>query len=284
MEISIRVSMKKRRRPGRESPGAAAQPNRPPRAEPGRGQAAVARHLLYGRHAVMAALANPRRTLERLYLTEAADPPIRALMSERRIESETLAREAFEALLPPGAVAQGLALACRPLRQPGLEQILRALKPEEPAFVLALDQVTDPQNVGAILRSAAAFGATAVLTTRDKAPEETGSLAKAASGGLEVVPYLQETNLARSLETLKEAGFWCYGLDEGGQPLAAATAAGAERRVLVLGAEGTGLRRLTRQHCDLILSLPTRPPVTALNVSNAAAVALFALCAGPVSA
>ncbi len=222
-----------------------------------------------------AALANPNRRLKRLLVSgEPAAEILEAAAARGLAEPEKLERDELQRLLPPGAVHQGLALACRPLEQPDLESLLREGTPER-ALIVVLDQITDPQNVGAIMRSAAAFGALALLTTIDRTPEESGTLAKAASGAMEVVPYLRETNLARSLERLKQAGFWCLGLDEAGEPLARVIR--SERVALVLGAEGEGLRRLTKERCDRLLRLPTRPPIGTLNVSNAAAVALYEL-------
>ncbi len=239
-------------------------------------------YWLFGRHAVQAALANPRRRILRAVSSGEAEPALLAALTKRGLPSpESLQRDALDRLLPPGAVHQGLALACKPLAQPDLESFVRKLSAPKIVLVV-LDQITDPQNVGAILRSAAAFGAAALLTTQDRAPEESGSLAKAASGALEVVPYLRETNLARALDRLKQAEFWCLGLDEAG--IALNEAPRAERLALVMGAEGDGLRRLTKAHCDVLLRLPTRPPIGTLNVSNAAAVALYELCArGPAS-
>jgi 23S rRNA (guanosine2251-2'-O)-methyltransferase len=179
-----------------------------------------------------------------------------------RCEAATLA-----GLLPSGAVHQGLAALVEPLED---------LPAETPAHILVLDQVTDPQNVGAILRSAAAFGAAGLVLTERHAAPESGVLAKAASGALDVLPILRVVNLARSIETLKRAGFWCLGLAaEGQSTLAEAKPTG--RVALVLGAEGTGLRRLTREHCDQLVRLPTRGPIDQLNVSSAAAVALYEL-------
>ncbi|MBC6416760.1 MAG: RNA methyltransferase [Rhodospirillales bacterium] len=233
---------------------------------------------LFGHHAVFQALRNQRRQVRRLLASAPAGDALAALLSETgRPAPELVAREEIDRRLPAGAVHQGLALACNPLPQPDLEHFLRELTAPR-ATVVVLDGITDPQNVGAILRSAAAFGAAAVLTTTGRAPEESGTLAKAASGALEIVPYIRETNLARALDRMQAAGFWCLGLDEAGQPLQRAPA--PERTVLAMGAEGAGLRRLTKARCDLLLRLPTRPPIGTLNVSNAAAVALYQLTGG----
>lgn len=243
---------------------------------------------LYGVHAVVAALANPRRRPERLLATpEAAQAWGPSLHAARPgLALETVQRREIDALLPEGSVHQGLALRTAPLDQPALEEVLAARPPApapaEPAptpgrrVVVMLDQVTDPHNVGAVLRSAAAFGALAVVALDKGAPEESGTLAKAASGAFEVMPYVSVVNLARALDNLKEAGFWCLGLAGEAEASLAASRPG-EAVALVLGAEGSGLRRLTRERCDLLVKLPTRPPIESLNVSNAAAVALYEL-------
>ncbi len=266
--------------------------------EPGRGgRGGPGRHLwLFGVHAVRAALANPNRRAERLLTTPEAAQTWGARLREQRhprhagLASQTVPRREIDALLPEGAVHQGLALLCAPLDQPALADLLAPAAPqaaetlaaERPGrrVVVLLDQVTDPHNVGAVLRSAAAFGALAVVALDKGAPEESGTLAKSASGALEVVPYISVVNLARSLDLLKDHGFWCLGL--AGE--AAETLAGSrpgEAVALVLGAEGSGLRRLTRERCDLLVKLPTRPPIESLNVSNAAAVALYELLGRP---
>jgi 23S rRNA (guanosine2251-2'-O)-methyltransferase len=260
---------------------------RHPRGKPGpagrrRAQASEAPLWLYGAHAVLAALANPRRRRLRLLATaEAAHRHADALAAADGTGPglETLGRDDIARLLPEGAVHQGLALLVEPLPGTDLEAALAggaAAAPGVRPVIVVLDQVTDPQNVGAVLRSAAAFGARAVLTTARHAPPESGALAKAASGALEAVAYIQVPNLARALADIKAAGFWCLGLAEAADRTLAEADPGGPL-ALVLGAEGPGLRRLTEESCDLVARLPTRGPVAALNVSNAAAVALYEL-------
>lgn len=254
-------------------PRAEAAPARPSR--PGRNQL-----WLYGLHAVKAALANPRRRHHRLLLSDDAAESLRAdtnvagILKEMAVEATN--RDGIGRVLPPGAVHQGAALLSEPLTDVALEDVLDRAAEAEKSVVVVLDQVTDPQNVGAILRSAAAFGADAVLVPDRHAPPETGALVKAASGAVEVVPLVRVINLARALEELKKAGFWIAGLDgQAPQTLAAADMTG--KVVLVLGAEGEGLRRLTRDHCDILVRLPISERMESLNVSAAAAVALYEL-------
>ena len=248
--------------------------------------AAKAAPFVYGRHAVTAALANPLRVVRRFLclretIEEAALLLADALAAERPPRPELVERRALELLLPPGAVHQGLALETKPLAAPELEDVLAALPPAgEPHILLLLDQVTDPHNVGAILRSAAAFAALAVIVPEHGAPPVTGALAKAASGALETVPLIRVTNLARTIERLKTEGFWCVGLDSDA-PQALTDIELPARIALTLGAEGAGLRRLVREQCDYLARLPVRGALHSLNVSNAAAVALYALTQKP---
>jgi 23S rRNA (guanosine2251-2'-O)-methyltransferase len=250
------------------------------RAHPGGGDKGMAgRAWLYGRHAVTAALANPERRIRRAAaLAETADA-LRDLVGQAGAavtgEVEILDRARFEALLPRDAVHQGWALAADPLPEPRLDDLITSLPMgAERLIVLILDRVSDPHNVGAILRSAAAFAASAVIVPEHGAPAITGALAKAASGALETVPLVRVANLAQALDTLKDAQFWCLGLDSAASEDLAALDLGP-RVALVLGAEGEGMRRLTRERCDVLVRLPTRRGWHSLNVSNAAAIALY---------
>ncbi len=263
---------------GRNQPKGAEQgrvaPRRP--GTPQQGGPAGAANWLYGTHPVVAALQNPHRRLRRLLLTEEAEAALSGrLNGPLPLPAERTDRARLDALLGRDAVHGGLALLADPLATPPLDQVL-----QRPGPVLVLDQVTDPRNVGAILRSAAAFGVAAVIVQDRNAPEETGVLAKAASGALETVPLLRAVNLSRTLAALKAAGLWTVGLDSSGSRFDGA-AFRARRVALVLGAEGEGLRRLTRETCDEIAGLVMPGTMESLNVSNAAAVALYELVRGP---
>jgi len=239
-------------------------------------------YWLFGVHAVAAALRNPRRRPHRLLHTaEAAalHPDVLQLARARphgALRLEAVDREALARSLPAGAVHQGLALLAEPLAGVDIYEVCDGIAEADQAALLVLDQVTDPHNVGAILRSAAAFGAHAVICTERHAATQTGVLAKAASGALDLVPLVAVTNLARALDTIKEAGIWCVGLAADAEQTIAAAGLPA-KTAIVLGAEGAGLRRLTRERCDMLVRLPTRGPIDQLNVSNAAAVALYEL-------
>ena len=239
---------------------------RPQPAHPGRPVPPDRVHL-YGLHTVSAALANPERRLHRLLVTKnalqrlgpGALPCPHEIADPRQLDAE----------LGSDAVHQGVLLEADPLRQRSLDELGDA------DLVLVLDQVTDPHNVGAILRSAAAFSAGALVTTARHSPQESGVLAKAASGALELVPHLQVANLAAALEELGRRGFQTIGLDAGGEaPLEEVLSGG--RIALVLGAEGKGLRQKTRETVSALARLEMSGPVGSLNVSNAAAIALYA--------
>lgn len=234
---------------------------------------------LYGRHPIEAALLNPRRQCHRLIGTKellaSLETAVRGFA--RTLQVEITTRQDLDDLLGPNAVHQGLALKAGPLPTLTPEDIVEMAANQQNAAVLVLDQVTDPHNVGAIMRSATAFGALAVVVQDRHSPDETGVLAKSASGTLEKMPLVRVANLARALEVLKEGGFWVAGLAaDGKQTIRGAKLSG--KIALCLGSEGEGLRRLTREHCDHLVRLPMVPgAVESLNVSNAAAVALYAL-------
>jgi 23S rRNA (guanosine2251-2'-O)-methyltransferase len=224
--------------------------------------------VLYGWHTVKAALDNPARRVRKLLATENAARRLAEASAPLTVAPEIVRPDAIAARLPPDAVHQGLYVEADPLPSPAIEELAAG------GLVLVLDQITDPHNVGAIFRSAAAFAATAIVTTARHSPEATGVLAKAASGALEHVPLVTVQNLARALAALKASGHLVIGLDADGD---ADLAALPLRRplALVLGAEGKGLRQLTKDTCDHVARLSLPGAIQSLNVSNAAAVALF---------
>ena len=257
-------------RPPRSSPIAAAGSARPRaavrhRAARASGDGAV---ILYGWHTVKAAMENPARRIRRLYATANAARRLAEDGVALALEPELVRPDAIAQRLGPDAVHNGLLAEAEPLPSPELEEI-------EPAgIVLVLDQITDPHNVGAILRTAAAFAVKAIVTTARHSPEATGVLAKSASGALEYVPIVTVQNLARALETLRERGFLLVGLDSTGDA-DLGDAALRSPLALVLGAEGKGLRQLTRATCDQVVRLDLPGRIKSLNVSNAAALALY---------
>ena len=222
--------------------------------------------VMYGWHTVTAALQNPARRVKKLLATENA---ARRLAEEGiSAKPEIVRPSAIEDRLEPDAVHQGLYLEAEPLPSPAIENV------PAKGVVLVLDQITDPHNVGAIFRSAAAFGVSAIVTTQRHSPDATGALAKAASGALEYVPLVNVQNLARALTALKEKGFLTVGLDSEGEA-DLATLPLRKPLALVLGAEGKGLRQLTRETCDHVARIDLPGEIASLNVSNAAAVALY---------
>jgi 23S rRNA (guanosine2251-2'-O)-methyltransferase len=228
------------------------------------------RPRLWGKHAVAAALDNPDRKVLRAWATRDAA----TFMQFPKDVAVTLADVAdLGRLVPHDAPHQGVVVEVEPLEDAWLGDVLT--QAPDKALLLVLDQVTDPHNVGAILRSAAAFGAIGIVTQDRHSPAESGVIAKAASGALERLPWVRVVNLARALEEIAEAGFWRIGLT-GDAETDLKDALGPSRVALVLGAEGTGLRPNTREHCDALARLPIGDAVESLNVSNAAAVALYA--------
>jgi 23S rRNA (guanosine2251-2'-O)-methyltransferase len=228
------------------------------------------RPRFWGRHAVAAALANPDREVIRLWVTREAAPDfdLPPSVPVTFADAADLGR-----LVPRDAPHQGIVADVERLDDILLADLLH--EPPERRPLLVLDQVTDPHNVGAILRSAAAFDALALVTQDRHAPPESGALAKAASGALETVPWVRVVNLARALDDIAAAGFWRIGL-AGEAEMSLGQALGPSRVALVLGAEGEGMRHNTAQHCDALARLPIGERMESLNVSNAAAIALYA--------
>jgi 23S rRNA (guanosine2251-2'-O)-methyltransferase len=259
------------RSPGKPEMRSPAPAPAQPRAPVGPGE--IGGPWLWGRHAVLAALGNPARKLLRLVATADNAAELQALGGPA---PQILPKDELQRLLPPGAVHQGMALVAKPLKPPGIDDVIDSLGDRPTATIVALDQVTDPHNIGAVLRSAAAFGAVALIVPDRNAPDISGTLAKSASGAVEHVPLVRVVNLNRALDQLKKAGFWTVGLDGAAErTLASHKLSG--RVCLVLGSEGEGMRRLTRESCDLMAKLPTGGPIASLNVSNAAAIALYEL-------
>jgi len=232
-------------------------------------------YWLYGIHSVEAALHNSERTIYRIIATEATAKTLLPYCNNRNITPVIASPSEIVALLPTGAVHQGIAAEVKFLPATSLEEYLFQTRDAKKPL-LVLDQVTDPHNVGAMLRSAAAFGAGAVITTKDNAPTESATMAKASSGGIEIVPFIHVTNLVQALKALKTAGYWCIGLDGEAKQTLKQTKLGNDT-AFILGGEGQGLRRLTLEHCDMIVKLPISSQMESLNVSNAAAIALYEL-------
>jgi 23S rRNA (guanosine2251-2'-O)-methyltransferase len=237
---------------------------------PRRADAGTRNIQIFGIHAVEAALANPRRTILRLHLTDNAERRIHETLAGRQIAHERVLPRDLDRELGEDTLHQGALLETEPLPEPTLEELAEST-PGRP--LLVLDQVTDPHNVGAILRSAAVFAAAGLIMTRRHSPPLGGVLAKSASGALEHVPVALVQNLARALAELKELGLMVVGLD-GDAPARLEEMSWPQRTVLVLGAEGKGLRQLTRETCDQLCRIATDGAIDSLNVSNAAAIAL----------
>lgn len=226
---------------------------------------------LYGRHPVIAALANPNRTVRKIWGTRDALsalelPPILPIVYS---DVADLGR-----MVPGDAPHQGIVAEVEALEDVWLGDVLED-GADDTRPILVLDQITDPHNVGAIFRSAAAFDALAIVTQDRHAPPESGVLARAASGALEIVPWVRVVNLARALDEIAEAGYWRIGLDGSAGETLAKAMEGAGKVALVLGAEGDGLRQNSMAHCDMLAKLPISPRMESLNVSNAAAIALY---------
>ena len=233
---------------------------------------------LWGTHAVKEAWENPNRVIHSLLVNDRTIKDTHGFVTPdgvKRPNVDRVDRSIIEKRLPKGAVHQGIALQCDPLEETFLSDIIIKSKSKDKVTLVMLDQVTDPHNVGAILRSACAFGADGVIVQTRHAPESTGTLAKAACGALEHMPIIRETNLSRAIESLQDNFFNVVGLDEEGVVLGDQEK--SDKICIVMGAEGPGLRPKVKETCTSLLRLPTDGPVATLNVSNATAVALYAL-------
>lgn len=265
-----RPDRKPERRPERKPDRAADKKffHRPPQAKPESGL------WLYGLHAVRSALSNPKRFVRRAVLTPRAVEEVGPKLLGR-VKQDVTDMHGVSRILPDGAVHQGVALLCEPLPRLELEAVLDQPGAER-QIVLVLDQITDPHNAGAILRTAAAFGVAAIVVQDRHSPPESGVLAKAASGALDIVPMVHVVNIARTLEDLGKKNFWRVALAGDGEgPFK--DSAGTGNIALVLGSEGAGVRRLVRERCDVSAFVPIDNAIESLNVSNAAAIALYEL-------
>ncbi len=255
------------------------EPERKARPERPQGPAITAN--LWGVHAVTEAWLNPARRIKKFHATEQALMELGPVLQKageaglERPEPILVERHVLDRALS-GAVHQGLALEAEPLEEVFVQDLAVRAAAQPKAILVMLDQVTDPHNVGAVMRSASAFGAAGLIMQSRNAPEINGTMAKAACGALEHIPVAYETNLSRTIEYLQEQGFTVIGLDERGEKTLAEIPV-PEKALIVLGAEGRGMRQNLREHCDALVRLPTQGAILSLNVSNAAAVALYAL-------
>lgn len=230
--------------------------------------------ILYGRHAVLSALKNSRRKITKVLSTKENVDEIRRVAPN--IPLQIVERKEIDKLLPPEAVHQGFALFCSELPPVALEDIITMSEKQNNCNVLILDQVTDPQNIGAIIRSAVAFNTLALIVQDKNSPTETGSMAKASAGMIEFLPICRVTNLSRAIEQLKNAGFWTIGMDGYAQTTVDKLKKGG-KNAIIMGSEGKGMRRLVEENCDITVKLPMNERVESLNVSTAAAIMLYEL-------
>lgn len=286
MKPDNRPEHKKSAKPGKHKPG----PGRPGynvdksgkewRAQEKKGPMLQA--TLWGVHAVTEAWLNPERRIKALHITELMVKEFEPVLQKardlglKRPEAKIIDKKDMDRRLPPGAVHQGIAVDADPLPETFVQDLAVASATSDKSVILMLDQVTDPHNVGAILRSASAFGAAGIIMQRRHSPEMTGVLAKAACGAVEHLPVCYEINLSRALEVLQQAGFFAVAFDEHADDTFATLTPHA-KTVLVLGAEGSGLRQKIREQCNARVRLPTQGAIQSLNVSNAAAIGLYAV-------
>lgn len=234
--------------------------------------------LLYGRHPVLAAINNPERKINKIFCSKENAEEIKTTLTKnkRNIALSIIDRKELDKMLPRDAVHQGFALQCQELEDYTLDEICRLAEEQQNCHVLILDQVTDPQNIGAIIRSCVAFDTLALILQDKNSPTETGAMAKASAGMIEQLPVCRATNLSRAIKTLKDAGFWVIGMD-GYATTYIADINKSGKIAVVMGSEGKGMRRLVEENCDQTVKLPISEKVESLNVSTAAAITLYEL-------
>lgn len=233
--------------------------------------------FLYGRHPVMAAIANPQRIINSIFCTKENTEELKNACAKARRNPEivkTADRKEIERLLPRDAVHQGIAARVQPLPEYSIEEICDLAAARENCRLLILDQVTDPQNIGAIIRSCVAFDALALIMQDKNSPAENGAMAKASAGMIEHLPICRVTNLSRTVEQLKNAGFWIIGMDGHARTTVSELKKGG-KNAIIMGSEGKGMRRLVEESCDITVRLPISEKVESLNVSTAAAIVLY---------
>jgi len=228
--------------------------------------------IIYGRHAVLSALKNPKRQIQKLLITADNKNEVEPL----NINFSVIDKKEFEKILPKDAVHQGFALYCNRLETYDIEDLIALAENKNRCHILILDQVTDPQNIGAIIRSCAAFETLGLVVQDKNSPLESGAMDKASAGTIEFVPVARVTNLSRAIEKLKDAGFWVMGMD-GYAETTIDKINKSGKTAIVMGSEGKGMRRLVQENCDSSVKLPISPNVESLNVSTAAAIALYEL-------
>ena len=225
---------------------------------------------LYDKHVVAMAVQNPRRRILEIYATKETAAEMNL---PKNIPVHPADRKLLDSLVGQGAVHQGIVAKCEPLAVVDLKDFIKSIKDQDKCLVIMLDQVTDPHNIGAIMRSAVAFNASAIIMPEAGAPAESGTLAKSASGATELIPVIRVANLVHAMDVLKKAEFWCVGLDGYAKDYITDRKL-PKKCVLILGAED-GMRRLTMENCDVVVKLQMNPAIESLNVSNAAAVAMY---------
>ena len=233
--------------------------------------------ILYGKHAVLAAIKNPHRKISKILCTKENFEEIKKIKPQ--INIQVVERKEIDKLLPADAVHQGLAAFCNELPAVSIEELINISNQLENCHVLILDQVTDPQNIGAIIRSAVAFNTLALIVQDKNSPQETGSMAKASAGMIEHLPIIRVTNLSRTINQLKDAGFWTIGMDGYAKTSVSELKKGG-KNAIIMGSEGKGMRRLVEENCDITIRLPMNEKVESLNVATAAAIVLYEINKG----